>query len=133
MTFVWVLLTLVILGVAFIRLAPSDPTRWHVTPKGDVDKDLKGGVVRVVQGGPQGLTWFDAVAQADSATKVLAGSVGEGMVTYISRTKVMGFPDYTTAQQDGDTLRIYGRLRFGRSDFGVNRNRVDGWLAQIKP
>ena len=133
MTVVWVLLALVILGMAFIRLAPSDPARWHVAPKGDKDKNLKGGVVRVVETGPLGLKKLNAVVQADATTRTLAGSVDEGMVTYISRTKVMGFPDYTTAQQDGDTLRIYGRLRFGRSDFGVNRNRVDGWLGQINP
>lgn len=133
MTVVWVLLALVILGMAFIRLAPSDPTRWHVAPKGDKDKNLEGGVVRVVETGPLGLKKLNAVVQADATTRTLAGSVDEGMVTYVSRTKVMGFPDYTTAQQDGDTLRIYGRLRFGRSDFGVNRNRVDGWLGQINP
>ncbi|WP_286193472.1 DUF1499 domain-containing protein [Tropicibacter sp. R16_0] len=131
MTVVWVLLALLILGMAFIRLAPSDPARWHVAPKGDVDKDLTGGVVRVVQTGQLGLKKFNAIVQADGTTRVLAGSVDEGMVTYISRTKVMGFPDYTTAQQDGDTLRIYGRLRFGRSDMGVNRKRVDGWLRQL--
>lgn len=132
MTVVWVLLALVILGMAFIRLAPSDPTRWHVAPEGDKDKNLEGGVVRIVETGPLGLKKLNTVVQADATTRTLAGSVDEGMVTYISRTKVMGFPDYTTAQQDGDTLRIYGRLRFGRSDFGVNRNRVDGWLGQIK-
>ncbi len=133
MSVVWILLALVILGMAFIRLVPSDPARWHVAPKGDADKNLKGGVVRIVQTGPLGLKKFNAVVQADVTTRILAGSVDEGMVTYISRTRVVGFPDYTTAQQDGDTLRIYGRLRFGRSDFGVNRNRVDGWLGQIKP
>lgn len=133
MTVVWLLLALVIFGMAFIRLAPSDPNRWHVAPKGDADKDLEGGVVRVVETGPHGLTKFNAVVQADARTRTLAGSTDEGMITYVSRTKVMGFPDYTTAQQDGDTLRIYGRLRFGRSDFGVNRSRVDGWLKRITP
>jgi uncharacterized protein (DUF1499 family) len=57
--------------------------------------------------------------------------VGEGRITYITRTKIIGFPDYTTVQQDGDVLRIHGRLRFGRKDFGVNKARVDGWLAQM--
>ena len=50
----------------------------------------------------------------------------------IIRSRVFGFPDYTTVQQDGDTLRIYGRLRFGRRDFDVNRTRVDGWLAALQ-
>ncbi|WP_171124705.1 MULTISPECIES: DUF1499 domain-containing protein [unclassified Ruegeria] len=118
---------------AYIRLAPSDPTRWHVVPTGQADRDMQGGVFRVLETGPDGLARLDAIARNTSRTTVLAGSVDEGMVTYVTRTKVIGFPDYTTAQQDGDTLRIHARLRFGRSDFGVNRNRVDGWLTALKP
>lgn len=118
---------------AYIRLAPSDPTRWHVAPTGQADRDMQGGVFRVLEAGPDGLARLDAIARNTPRTTVLAGSVDEGMVTYVTRTKVIGFPDYTTAQQDGDTLRIHARLRFGRSDFGVNRNRVDGWLAALKP
>ncbi|MEX0320324.1 MAG: DUF1499 domain-containing protein [Ruegeria sp.] len=131
MTILWLLLIGVILGAGYIRLAPSDPAEWHVAPQGETDRDFKGGILRVVQTGPDGLARFDAIARVAPRTKVLAGSVEEGMITYISRTKVIGFPDYTTAQQDGDNLRIHGRLRFGRKDFGVNKARVDGWLGQM--
>ncbi len=132
MTIVWVLIAIVIVGLGYIRLAPSDPIQWHVAPQGDVDKDLKFGVVRVVKTGSTGLGQFDEIARATARTTVLAGSVAEGMVTYVSRSKVMGFPDYTTAQQDGDTLKIFGRLRFGRSDLGVNKQRVERWLGQMQ-
>ena len=64
---------------------------------------------------------------------VFAGSVAEGRVTYVTRTKWIGFPDYTTAEQHDDVLRVWGRLRFGRSDFGVNKARVDRWLADLQP
>jgi len=127
----WIFLVFLVL-VSVVRLAPSDPNRWHVVPIGDEDHDMKGGVFRVVQTGPDGLERLHEIARYAPRTYVLAGSVREGMVTYITRSKRMGFPDYTTAQQDGDTLRVYGRLRFGRSDFGVNRNRVDGWLADLQ-
>lgn len=126
------LIVLVVLLGGYIRLAPSDPVRWHVTPLGDASRDLKGGVLRVVATGPDGLARLDAVIRAAPRTMVLAGSVDQGMVTYITRSKVIGFPDYTTVQQDGDTLRIFGRSRFGRKDFGVNRARVDGWLAALQ-
>ncbi len=132
-TVLWLIVGVVVLLGTYIRLAPSDPARWHVVPIGEVEQELKGGVIRVVETGPDGLARLAAVARETPRTKVLAGSVDDGMVTYITRTKVFGFPDYTTVQQDGDTLRIYGRLRFGRSDFGVNRNRVDGWLALLQP
>jgi uncharacterized protein (DUF1499 family) len=28
-------------------------------------------------------------------------------------------------------LELYARLRFGRSDVGVNKTRVDGWLQML--
>ncbi|WP_170424317.1 DUF1499 domain-containing protein [Ruegeria arenilitoris] len=129
----WLGIGAVILLGAYIRLAPSDPAKWHVAPVGEQNRDLEGGAIRVVETGPDGLAKLDAIARDTPRTSVLAGSVDEGMITYITRTNVIGFPDYTTAQQDGDTLRIYARLRFGRSDFGVNRARVEGWLALLQP
>lgn len=128
---VWFLIALIVLGLVWIRLAPSDPARWHQRPAGAADRVMKGGVLRAVVTGPEGLVRLDAVARATPRTQVLAGSVGQGMVTYVTRSRVFGFPDYTTAWQDGDTLRIWGRLRFGRSDLGVNRDRVDQWLAAL--
>ncbi len=128
----WLLIVVGLAMGAYIRLAPSDPVRWHVAPE-DTERDLKGGVVRVVETGPDGLARLDKIARATPRTSVLAGSLEEGMITYITRTKVFGFPDYTTVQLDGDTLRIYARLRFGRKDFGVNRDRVTQWLALLQP
>ena len=131
MMVLWVLLALVVVGMGFIRLAPSDPSRWHVVPEVTQNRDLPGGVMRVMPDAGGALAQLDAIARATPRTTVLAGSVGEGMITYITRTKIMGFPDYTTIRQDGDTLTIYARLRFGQSDLGVNRARIDGWLQDL--
>ena len=128
---IFIAAVMVVLG--FVRLAPSDPARWHVPPQAQADRDLPKGVLRVSETGPEGLAQLDRIAQTTPRTTVLAGSVEQGMVTYITRTKLFGFPDYTTVQQDGDTLRIYARLRFGRRDFGVNRDRVERWLALLQP
>ncbi|WP_299982963.1 DUF1499 domain-containing protein [uncultured Ruegeria sp.] len=128
----WVLIAAVVLLGGYIRFSPSDTARWHVAAQG-ADKDMRNGVVRVVNTGPNGLAKLDAIATDAPRTRVLAGSVPEGMVTYITRSKVFGFPDYTTVQQDGDELRVYARSRFGRRDFGVNQDRVSGWLALLQP
>ncbi len=133
MTFLLVLIVLVAGLAGYVRLAPSDTARWHIAPRGDESRDFKAGVLRVIDTGPDGLARLNAIARNSPRTAVLAGSVDEGMITYVTRTKVIGFPDYTTVQQDGDKLRIYGRLRFGRSDFGVNKQRVDGWIALMQP
>ncbi len=131
MTVLWGLLIVVGAVLAWIRLAPSDPARWHVRPEFTDDRDMAGGVVRIVQTGPDGLARLDRIARATPRTRVLAGSVEEGMITYITRTPALGFPDYTTVWQDGDRLVVWGRLRFGRSDFGVNRARVETWLKAL--
>ncbi len=129
----WILLVVVIGLMAYIRLAPSDAATWHILPQIDGDSDHAGGAKRVVQTGPDGLSRLHEVANSTPRTKVLAGSVDDGMVTYVTRTRVMGFPDYTTAHQDGDDLKLHGRLRFGRSDFGVNRARIEAWIKALTP
>ncbi|WP_366141430.1 DUF1499 domain-containing protein [uncultured Shimia sp.] len=131
MTLVWILL-LAFLGVfAFVRLAPSDPNVWHVDPSSSVDKTFRNGVIRRISTGTGGLRRMDSVITSDPRSAVLAGAVDEGKVTYISRTRMMGFPDYTTVIQDGEDLVIYARSRFGRKDFDVNRKRVERWIAAL--
>lgn len=129
----WVSLALFLGLLAFIRLAPSDPDRWHVAPEVTEDLEFPAGVKRQVPTGPDGLDRLNTLALATPRTSVLVGSVKDGMVTYITRSKLIGFPDYTTVQQDGDMLEIYGRLRFGRSDMGVNRARVGAWVNALQP
>lgn len=129
---IWFLIALVVLGLAWIRLAPSDPARWHRAPQVTADHDMRGGVLRRVETGADGLARFDTIARTAPRTRVLAGSVAEGMVTYVTRSRVFGFPDYTTARQQGDLLLIHARNRFGRSDLGVNRARVEQWLAALR-
>lgn len=124
---IWIILALVGVGVAYIQLAPSDPARWHLDVTPDQDKDLAEGCVRVVDGD---LAALDAVIRKSGA-KVLTGSVEDGHITYIARTRIAGFPDYVTVQHVDGRLRIFSRLRFGQSDLGVNKRRVEGWLSQL--
>jgi hypothetical protein len=130
-----VLLVVLVLAVGlavYVRVAPSDPDRWHEMPDDVTDRDLEGGVMRVVDAGAGGLARLHEIITDTPRTTVLAGSVEEGMITYVSRSKVFGFPDYTTVQQSGGKIRLYGRLRFGKSDLGVNAKRVDGWLNRFR-
>lgn len=133
MLVIWILLAVVVVGLGYIRLAPSDPARWHTVIKADKEKTFKQGVIRLPEAGSDGLARLDAIIRRSPRTTVLAGSVDEGMITYVTRSRVFGFPDYSTVRQDGDRLVIYARSRFGRSDTGVNRRRVEGWLADLKP
>ncbi|MBU2982777.1 DUF1499 domain-containing protein [Lentibacter algarum] len=112
----------------YVRLAPSSATRFHVLRDGLEERDFEGGAIRVAEGS---LAALDKIAQAEPRTKVVAGGVDEGMITYISRTAFWGFPDYTTVKQDGQNLIMHARLRFGRSDFGVNAKRLERWIDQL--
>ncbi len=55
---------------------------------------------------------------------------------YVARTARMRFPDTITvkvmpAGEGRSTLALYSRSQIGRKDFGVNKARLDGWLASL--
>ena len=139
--FLLLLLVAVIGLLAYIRLAPSDPARWHIDPVSAEDPG-EGGVLLIPIDAPALATapetlmeLFDAIAMAEPRVTRLAGSVAEGHVTYVARTAIMGFPDYISTRalpaEGGAKLAVVSRLRFGRSDMGVNRARLDRWMAEL--
>lgn len=125
----------VIVGIiallAYVRLAPSDPDRWHVMPPQVKNEDLVGGAMRVIPGNPEQFARLVEMIETSDGTTRLAGSIEEGMVTVVTRSVVFGFPDYTTLRLQDDEISIHARLRFGKSDLGVNAARLDAWLAQF--
>lgn len=124
--------TLLVGGLGYIRLAPSPTDQWHVAIEGDSDLDFPGGVVRVLSAPVGALARVDRAAKTLPRTKLLAGSVESGRITYVTRSKGFGFPDYTTVEQTDTGLKFHARLRFGRSDFGVNRDRVRQLIAALQ-
>ncbi len=118
-------------GAAYVRLAPTDTALWNQMPEAITDRDLRNGAMRVIAAEDNTLERLDAIIRDTPRTHVLAGAPNEGMITYVTRSAVFGFPDYTTLRRTGDQLEIYGRLRFGKSDLGVNAARIDGWLMRL--
>ncbi|WP_099827454.1 DUF1499 domain-containing protein [Oceaniglobus indicus] len=143
----WLILvaTLIAVVLAYIRLAPSDPARWHVDPMMAERPSGDGWLVRPEGGNERGavhacspetlLDALDKIALAYPRTRHLAGSMAEGQITYISRSKVFGFPDYTTVTtldvDGGATPAIFARQRFGQKDMGVNRARIEAWTSSL--
>ncbi|WP_226780840.1 DUF1499 domain-containing protein [Oceaniglobus trochenteri] len=142
-----VLILLAVIGLAaWVRLVPVDPGRWHVDPMEAEAPGAGGWLVRSEGGdtawpafdvtGETLLTAFDAVAMAEPRTERIAGSVGEGRITYITRSALWGFPDFATVTTvpdgQGATLAVLSRLRFGKSDMGVNRARIERWLEALR-
>ena len=55
---------------------------------------------------------------------------------FTQHTKIMRFPDIITVrfiplEQRRSTLAVYSRSRYGRRDFGVNKDRVRAWLEAL--
>lgn len=140
------LLALLILGfAAYVRLAPSDPDRWHVflPTTAPATEDCVAAVVPgrgsatvscvVTLSKDAALQKLDSIAMSTPRTTRLAGSWQQGRMTWITRSKLWGFPDYTTAQvhdEDGKTrIDLYARLRFGGEDMGVNAARLTAWMT----
>ncbi|SEL35276.1 DUF1499 domain-containing protein [Roseivivax marinus] len=130
----WLIVLVVVGGLVWIRFAPSDPDTWHVDPQVTADQDLSNGVRRRIPAGADTLDRLNGIILATPRTDRLAGSVDEGRVTYVTRSKWMGFPDYTTIEREADeqVVELWARARFGKSDMGVNRGRVDNWLSELR-
>lgn len=142
---VWVLVAAIVAGMAYIRLAPSDPDRWHKQAKGSGMGEIRSDRSFIWREALEGdgiakLRELDGIVMKTPRTTRLAGSVDDGQITYISRSQFFGFPDYTTIgvydglNEDTDQryFEISGRARFGRSDLGVNAKRIKGWLAAVE-
>ena len=77
------------------------------------------------------------VAAAQPRTFIAAEYPAELQIHWVARSAVLNFPDLITAQvvatgQDSSALVLYSRSVYGYSDFGVNRQRVDTWLAALR-
>lgn len=137
---IWLVLAALVAFAAYVRLAPSDPVRWHVDlAAGGLPAHAQVFCVRPdnrygpIQGDPKALLErLDALALATPRTVRLAGSAEAGRITWVTRSALMGYPDYTTAQvMPGPGLCIAGRQRFGSNDWGVNARRIGGWMQDL--
>lgn len=131
---IWVIVLAAIVAVgvlAWIRFAPTDQTRWHVDPMVTVDQDYANGVRRKLPLEDGLFERLHTIILETPRTELLFGSVGSGHVTYVTRSQAMGFPDYATLQIKDGTLEIWSRSRFGTSDSGVNKARVEGWINAL--
>jgi hypothetical protein len=133
----WVLLACFVGMAAYVRLAPDVVARWHQplegmpTAAGIVTEPGGARALVPMADGRAGMAQLAAVAEASPRVRLLAGSVEEGRMTWVARSALWGFPDYVTAEAGPKGLAVWSRLRFGRSDLGVNRARLEDWLARL--
>lgn len=134
MSTLWLLLLIAVSAPIYIRFAPLKPEAYHAatSAKATGDWPMAGGF-EAVRAGATATTLADlnALILSSPRTRVLAGALDEGHVSYVTRSRLWGFPDITNVWLQGDRLHIRGHLVYGRSDLGVNRARIEGWLADL--
>jgi uncharacterized protein (DUF1499 family) len=80
---------------------------------------------------------FDrAIASEPHLTLVETSEQGSSR-RYVQRSRLMGFPDTIVVRfferPDGrSTLALYSRSQLGKGDMGVNRARIERWLAKLR-
>jgi uncharacterized protein (DUF1499 family) len=77
------------------------------------------------------------VADGQPSTYQAAFYPDQLQVHYVVRSALLNFPDLVMLQvlpegADSSELIMYSRSVYGRSDFGVNRKRVEAWLAALQ-
>ena len=83
------------------------------------------------------LAQLKKIAVAESSTRELpCGTNCDRAARFVQHTRLMRFPDTIDlevfpAGEGQSTLAIYSRSLIGRKDFGVNRARVERWLAVL--
>lgn len=77
------------------------------------------------------------IAASQPRTYAAATYPDELQAHYVARSAVFNFPDLIMVQvvrsgPDSSNLIVYSRSVYGQSDLGVNRKRLDTWLAALK-
>jgi hypothetical protein len=140
--------------LAWIRLAPDDASEWHVDPLVAPTSGRANAWWVVTDGlgveSPDGRAPSYATSAVDLArsieafflaqpsTSILAGSADHLWSTYVQRSRLFGFPDYISLRvveldDGGSGIAVWSRSRYGHSDLGVNRGRVEKLLAALQP
>ncbi|MEM1299760.1 MAG: DUF1499 domain-containing protein [Pseudomonadota bacterium] len=152
MTWLLVVAVVAMAGVAVgFRFVGHDPSIWHADPlttdRTGRPNDFLAGPAGAMASEPDAalagrdlpprelLFLFNSIASNAPRTRVIGGKLDDLHVTYVQQSALFGFPDYISVkvveEGDGSALAIWSRSRFGYSDMGVNRDRVERWLAAM--
>ena len=124
------LFAVVALGVAiWVRNIPTPAERYHARfAVPEADRRMPGGFVTVRRTDARGFARLVETIAGSPRTARIAGEVEDGHVSFVTRTRVMGFPDVTNVLRMENGIAIRGHLVVGKGDMGVNRRRIERWL-----
>jgi uncharacterized protein (DUF1499 family) len=114
------------------------PNQYLVLPQGFAAKAKAHATSPVFAKAPeQVLDALKRVALAEPRTEVIAEDRAARQLALVQRSKTFRFPDFIAVEavpvsQGQTALAIYSRAKYGIRDFGVNRARIERWLAALK-
>jgi hypothetical protein len=115
----------------------SVPNQYLLCPKGMCQAETDGEApVFDVPIEQLQVAWDEMLAE-QPRLEVLRRDVTNIQIDYVQRTRLLRFPDLVTVRfvpidDAHSTLAIYSRSVWGKGDMGVNRTRVEEWLARLK-
>lgn len=118
----------------WVRLAPSDPVRWHVEPATTPDPATPNfaRADRFVALTPAEVARHIAQQARRDNAELLAGD--DSHATWVARSRLMRYPDYISLrlipEGEGTRIQALSRSRFGSGDLGVNAARLERWLPR---
>lgn len=129
------LLVGLVAGAIWVRLAPLPADQYHRVPSvvqavGDWPEGSAFEAVRQLPDPKARLQELDRIIRAAARTVPLEGTPDEGLLTYVSRSALLGLPAISTLWIEGDRIHLRGASVFGEPDFGANRARIESWLAR---
>jgi len=80
--------------------------------------------------------WVKVVG-AQPRTKLLEENAERLAYEYVQRSAIFRYPDFVSVKflplgENQSTLAIYSRSKYGYSDLGVNKKRIDSWLDLLE-
>lgn len=141
-TVLFLVLILVLAGIVWVRFAPIDRDAWHVDP-GEADVPAGSGLRFIGREAPRYpaetevvLANFAQIAEDEPNTRYLEGDLDEGMMTFVTRSKVLGLPEIITVKAVSEgrltKLSIVSRARYGISGARRGGERLDRWLQEMR-
>lgn len=131
----------ILVGLVLLRLTPVDVDDFHIDPSEPEKRISKFRLIgreapRYPASADQALEAFAKIATGDFNVQRVRGNVDEGMMTFMARSHVFGFRDFITVKSvdepEGAKLSIYARPRANVYDWGVNKKRLDRWMAKLE-
>ena len=124
-----------LLDIAHV-VRPSSPNTALAAPAGfNPTPDIVTPAYRISTG--RLFPLIQEVARAQDRTYQAALYQDSLQVHYVARSAWLNFPDLisvavTPDGPDASALILYSRSVYGRSDFGVNRRRLQAWLGALE-